>query len=113
MPKSKDVGIIKQKNGLFAYRFTMLIDGKQVTKRKTVDEYGNKLKTRQQAIRARLIAMENVKTERKSHKVISRRTIKEIFDEYAEKGRAGKAYKTILKQDSLWKNHLCKRWGKH
>ena len=112
MPKSEDVGIIKLDNGMFAYRFTVLIDGKQITKRKTVDENGNKLKSKSQAIRARSLAIGKAKIERCAKKSISRRTIKEVFDEYCEKGRTGKAYKTILKQDSLWKNHLCERWGK-
>ena len=43
MAKSDDVGIIKLENGNYAYRFTMLVNGKQITKRKTVDENGNKL----------------------------------------------------------------------
>ena len=45
-------------------------------------------------------------------RLIFRRTVKEVFDEYREKGRSGRAYKTIVKQDSLWKNHLSDRFGK-
>ena len=29
-----------------------------------------------------------------------------------EKGRSGKAYNTIRKQESLWVNHLCAAFGK-
>ena len=42
---------------------------------------------------------------------IKRKKVKEVFQEYCEKGRNGKAYNTILKQDSLWKNHIKKRFG--
>lgn len=45
------------------------------------------------------------------HKEITRRTVKEVYEEYCEKGRSGKAYATIKKQDSLWNNHLKKRFG--
>ena len=33
-------------------------------------------------------------------------TFGEVYQEYCEFGRSGKAYTTIKKQDSLWKNHL-------
>ena len=36
----------------------------------------------------------------------------EVFAEYCENGRCGKAYGTTRKQDSLWKNHLSTRFGK-
>ena len=40
-----------------------------------------------------------------------RKTFKEVFEEYCEYGRNGKAYTTIKKQDSLWNNHLKDRFG--
>ena len=112
MAKSKETGIIKLDNGMWAYRFVIVIDGKTITKRKTVDEFGNKLRTKKQAIKAReaAIVAAHLNQERK-HK-ISRRTMKEVFEEYREKGTNGRAYKTLLKQDSLWKNHLNERFGK-
>ena len=36
----------------------------------------------------------------------------DVFREYCEQGRSGKAYRTIQKQDSLWENHLRKKFGK-
>ena len=46
------------------------------------------------------------------HRVeITRKTVKEVFEEYCEFGRNGKAYTTIKKQDSLWNNHLKDRFG--
>lgn len=44
-------------------------------------------------------------------KKITRKTVAEVYQEYCEKGRSGKAYTTIKKQDSLWKNHLSDRFG--
>lgn len=41
-----------------------------------------------------------------------RYTVKEVYLEYCEKGRYGKPYGTTRKQDSLWKNHIFKRFGK-
>ena len=41
-----------------------------------------------------------------------RMTLEEVYAEYCETGRHGKAYGTTRKQDSLWKNHLSKKFGK-
>lgn len=38
-------------------------------------------------------------------------TFAEVYQEYCEMGRSSKAYTTIKKQDSLWKNHLAERFG--
>ena len=108
----KDVGVFQMKNGNWAYRFKMVIDGKEINRRKSTDEHGNKLNNKTEAIKARESAMVAARTERQRQRKIIRRTIKEIFEEYREKGCTGKAYKTLLKQDSLWKNHFCERWGK-
>lgn len=110
--KKKDVGVFKMDNGYWAYRFKMIVDGKEINRRKTTDQNGNKLTTKTAAIKARDLAMVSARTERKRQISIARRTVKEVFDEYREKSCSGKAYTTLLKQDSLWKNHLCKQWGK-
>lgn len=38
-------------------------------------------------------------------------TVQEVYEEYCEHGRSGKAYTTIQKQDSLWRNHISERFG--
>jgi integrase len=38
-------------------------------------------------------------------------TVSEVFKEYCETGRCGKAHGTTRKQDSLWKNHLSTKFG--
>ena len=108
----KDVGVFKMENGFWAYRFKMVVEGKEINRRKSTDANGNRLHNKTEAIKAREVAMVEARTERKRQVKISRRTVKEVFEEYQEKGRTGKMYNTALKQDSIWKNHLCDRWGK-
>ena len=110
MAKQADTGVYQLNNGNWAFRYTLTKDGKRKDVRKSKDEQGNVLKTKRQAINARQAAVvqEQKKDERK---VVVRKTVNEVWQEYCEKGRAGKAYKTILKQDSLWKNHIHSRFG--
>ena len=107
-----NVGVFKLKNGNWAYRFKIIVDGKEISKRKSTDENGNKLNNKSEAVKARETAMALARTERKRQIKISRRTVLEVFTEYRAKGCTGKAYRTLIKQDSLWKNHFCTRWGK-
>lgn len=105
-------GINQLKNGYWEYRISILIDGKRYTKKKSTDEQGNKLSTKASAIKARNAAIAAARMEAKREKTILRKTVKEVFEEYCEKGRSGKAYQTIKKQDSLWENHLHEKFGK-
>lgn len=111
MSMNKDVGVYQKKNGFWEYRFVMVINGSKISKKKGTDEFGNKLKTKREAVKARQAAMVAARTEREVKKPASRKTVKEVFDEYRKAGRNGKAYQTIKKQDSLWKNHLSKMFG--
>lgn len=112
MAKSKESGIFQLDNGLWAFRFAIVVDGRTITKRKTVDEFGNKLRTKKQAIKARESAIVQAHLEQERKHKISRRTVEEVYDEYCEKGRSDRAYMTIRKQDCLWRNHIKERFGK-
>ena len=112
MGKTNEAGVYQLENGLWAYRFIIKVDGKQITSRKTTDEYGNKLRTKKQAVKAREAAIIAAHLEQERKHKISRRTVEEVYNEYREKGRADRAYRTIQKQESLWKNHLQERFGK-
>lgn len=105
-------GVFQQENGVWAYRFSIIIDGRRITRKKSTDENGNKLKTQKQAIKAREVAITNAHLEMKRKQKVVRRTVKEVFEEYCEKGRTDRKYQTIRKQDSLWENHLCAKYGK-
>ena len=106
-----DTGVTKLDNGNWEYRFVMVVDGKKVTSRKRKDEQGNPLTTKRAAIKARQAAMKKAQLGITHTAPTAKKTVAEVYREYCEKGRSGKAYTTIRKQDSLWDNHLCARFG--
>ena len=108
---SEQNGVFQLKNGYWGYRYVVTIDGKRKGKRKVTDEQGNKLKTRKQALKAREVAISREKIG-VPLQPIKRKTFSEVFEEYCEVGRLDKSYGTIRKQDSLWENHLKKKFGK-
>lgn len=103
-----NTGVYQLPNGQWAYRFTWRENGKKKNRKGTKDEFGNPLKTKTQAVAARKIALEKQQAPRSP---IERKTVEQLYKLYCEHGRSGKAYTTIKKQDSLWKNHLQKRFG--
>ncbi len=110
MPYQNLSGIFQLENGNWAYRFTRTVDGKRVNVRRERDESGNPLKTQKAAIQAKELA--ELKFEASLHeKPLRRMTVQEVFEEYCENGRSGKAYATIKKQDSLWRNHISVNFG--
>jgi len=112
MARPKENGVYQMPNGMWAYRFTVVINGKNVSRKKTTDEFGNKFKKKTDAAKARTRAIDALKSGYQQPTAqMPRKTIEDIFNEYCEKGRLGKAYSTIRKQDSLWKNHLKERFG--
>lgn len=112
MANQNDVGVYKKDNGYWEYRFVVVVDGKQIARKKCTDAKGNKLKTKKEAIKAREFAIASAKLERERKRTLSRRTMKEVFTEYCREGRKDRKYQTIRKQDSLWENHLCEKFGK-
>lgn len=110
MAQTQNLGISQLPNGNWCYRFTRTVDGKRVNRKGSKDEAGNPLKTKRAAAQAKAIAEMrfdaslNQKTER-------RMTFGEVYAEYCEQGRIGKAYSTIKKQKSLWHNHLEDKFG--
>ena len=73
---------------------------------------GKPFKTDKAAYRARETALVKEKECRTHKPKMARMTFQEVYQEYCEKGRSGKAYTTIRKQDSLWTNHIAARFGK-
>lgn len=107
MPKY--VGVYQLSSGNWGYRITWNENGKKVNRKGSKDNMGNPLLSAKQAAAARTQAMAARKT--KKTKPTVRKTFSDVFNEYCENGRKGKAYQTIRKQDSLWKNHLKERYG--
>ena len=114
MAEQQVAGVYQLDNGYWGYRFVITVNGRKKAQKRVKDELGNPYKTQKQAIKARSIALaqEQAKIQLPPQKKITRQTVTEVYQEYCEKGRSGKAYATIKKQDSLWNNHLCARFGK-
>lgn len=104
-------GVYQQENGYWAYRFSIVVNGERIIRRRARDEQGQPFKTKRAAAKARTaaIAMEQRKPTHEA--AIQKKTVSEVYREYCEKGRSGKAYATIRKQDSLWKNHIRDKFG--
>lgn len=114
MSTKKDTGIFQLDNGYWGYRYKLKIDGVLKDSKRTFDEQGKPFKTKKSAIKAREQAIMNDKINATlpPQTKIPKKTVKEIYEEYCEFGRAGKAYATIKKQDSLWNNHIKAKFGK-
>ncbi len=114
MASTHDSQVYKLKNGRWAYRFCISVNGKKIAKRGKTDSEGNPLQSKSDAIKARkkaikLTQMAPLLPDKKPD--IEKRTVREVFKEYCEKGRADRAYQTIRKQDSIWENHLDSEFG--
>ena len=105
-------GVYQLDNGFWGYRYTYMVNGKKKDVKKTKDESGNPLKSEKAAIKAREAALTRDKLLRRQKAEMPRVTFGEVYTIYCENGRSGKAYATIKKQDSLWRNHLEPRFSK-
>ena len=106
-----DTGVYQLPNKCWGYRYVLMVNGERKEARKTKDEFGAPFKTKREAIKARQAAIEAEQNSRRPKPMV-RKTVAEVYQEYCEKGRSGKAYNTIRKQESLWVNHLCAAFGK-
>lgn len=105
-----DTGIYKLDGGGWGFRYTVSVNGKRKDVKRVRDANGNPMKTKRSAILARAEAIKEEQTPKA--KQISRKTVKEVYEEYCGNGRKDRAYRTKQKQDSLWNNHLCAKYGK-
>ena len=106
-----DTGVYQLPNKNWGFRYVLMVNGERKEARKTKDEFGAPFKTKREAIKARQAAIEAEQNSRRPKPTV-RKTVAEVYQEYCEKGRSGKAYNTIRKQESLWVNHLCAAFGK-
>ena len=110
MVHKKYVGVRQLQNGNWEYRYTKTINGKRHSFKSIKDEYGNYLKTAKKAFIARQKAIDKAES-KFFEKPKVRATFSDVYKEYCDKGRNGKAYSTIKKQDSLWNNHISVKFG--
>lgn len=113
MEKQQSSGVFQLPDGNWGYRFIVTVDGKRKAQKRVRNEAGKPYKTEKQAAKARekAMAMERARMQLPQPKKIVRKTVEEIYREYCEKGRNGKAFATKKKQDSLWNNYLLDRFG--
>ena len=104
-------GVYQQENGYWAYRFSIVVNGERIIRRRARDEQGQPFKTKRAAAKARTAAIALEQRKPSHEAAIPKKTVSEVYREYCEKGRSGKAYSTIRKQDSLWKNHIRDKFG--
>lgn len=109
--KLDETGLYQLKNGNWAFRYGVVVNGKTVWRRVSKDENGIPFKTKRQAVNARQATLEKEKTGIPQPKKLQRKTVLDVWEEYCRTGRSGKAYATILKQESLWKNHIKDKFG--
>lgn len=95
MKKQANAGVFQLDSGMWAYRFTFTKDGKRFSRRNAKDEYGNPLRTKKEAIRARQNAIERERDSR-IPKPIARKLFREVYQEYCANGRKDRAYQTTL-----------------
>ena len=111
MTKEKTKGVYQLPNGMWGVRYAFMLNGKQKDIKRTTDAQGNPLKTERAAIRAREAVIVEAHTLKSPKETKKPKTVAEVYAEYCEVGRRGKAYGTVRKQDSLWRNHISKRFG--
>ena len=111
MAKLDTTGVYQLPNGNWAFRYAIVIDNKRVERKRNKDEQGNPYKTVTSAVKARRMMIEKERNAQQQEKVCVRKTVAEVFEEYCLYGRTGKAYGTIRKQDSLWRNHIKEKYG--
>lgn len=114
MSKKEQSGAYQLENGNWAFRYILVVEGKQKVRRRTKDEFGKPFKTKESALKAKkkMHKQDIIELSKPAKpKEIITKTVTEVFDEYREQGRTGKAYSTVRKQDSLWENYLKDRFG--
>ena len=113
MNTKKDTGVYQLENGNWAFRYIITVDGKPKSRRRTKSISGRPYKTKEAALRAKaeLQKKDLIELARPSRRVKRNVKVKDVFKEYCASGRKGKAYATIRKQDSLWKEHIREKFG--
>ena len=93
MKKSTSSGVFQLPNGTWGFRYAYWIDGKQKDIKRTKDENGNPFKTERAAMKAREAVIIQTQSEllHPPKPTVKRMTVAEVFNEYCENGRFGKA----------------------
>ena len=103
MTKTSSKGVFQLPNGTWGFRYAYMLNGKQKDIKRTKDENGNPYRTERAATKAREAVVAQVQAELLQPPKIKKKrmTVEEVYAQYCETGRQGKAYGTTRKQDSL------------
>ena len=107
----KTTGVYQLENGFWAYRYTITANGKKKDVKRTKSDSGKPFKSQTAAAKARDVALKAAQKALETGAPIEKKTMQQVYEDYAEHGMKGKAYSTKRKQDSLWRNHLQPRFG--
>ena len=102
MAKQQDTGVYQLQNGNWAFRFKVVVNGDPVYKKCSKDEWGEPLKNKRAAIKARKQAIKaekanegQIASQTPTQIPVLSKTIAEVYAEYCEKGRKDRAFQTI------------------
>ena len=103
-------GIKKLDNGFYEVRIVINRKDLKVNTLRRSDENGNPLKTLKDARDFRERFVSELKS-KKETAVIKDCKLKDVYEKYKKNEGLMKAQSTIRKQDSMWDNHISKRFG--
>lgn len=110
-PEAMGDGIYKLPNGYYMYRISISKNGKRYdTTRKFNKETGEAFTSKRAAQKARIKELEEITSSRKfaTNKKV---TVDEVFNYYLEHSTLDKARSTVVKQESIYKNHIKEEFG--
>ncbi len=122
--QNTSAGVYQLGDGKWGFRFTIWINGKKIDRKRVQDADGNPFITRLAAVRARKAAIEHEKQIQHENALKQQRinaalaainpvykTVRDVYQEYCQKGQTDRAFATIRKQESIWHNHLEEAFG--
>lgn len=110
MAKNNDVGLFQLKNGNWAYRITVSINGKRKDTTFRRDEHGNPFTKKIDAKKAREQKILELRKPKPTEKLTDCK-LSEMWECYLLKVAPGKADSTVRKYTSLWTQHIQKEFG--
>lgn len=110
MAKTSDVGIYQLESGLWEYRIVINRKDLKVDTTCRQDEAGNPFRTKKAAKEARELKLVELKTNPQPSKIKDVKLV-DVYNKYMETGAKSKASTTIMKQKSMWDNHIEKNFG--
>lgn len=110
--KPKYAGVTQNADGSWMYRIKVkLADGKVVDTRIKKDKNNNPFLTAKSAHEAKKEHEARLKSSNTNKAKKEKYTLEDVYNNYLETKAKDKAPSTLKKQDSMWRNHVCKKFG--